>query len=173
MAHKLQFYYRGNVTYRFSQNLGAIEADTAENTEHSFNEPNMIHRFCKLKVTEVTGAVSHVGHTGLTLHLPINCAETRVAQTANLRLASFRRLAVLYMHNRHLSLQTQPKRNNTNITPNSKSRPNRKLKIQSNRMSENYDLIGAEYAELDETDFRDLGRREGEPQIHCDAGNRT
>lgn len=33
-------------------------------------------------------------------------------------------------------------------------------------ISENYNLIGTEYAKLDQTDFGHLRRRKGEPQIH-------
>ncbi|GER28748.1 P-loop nucleoside triphosphate hydrolasessuperfamily protein with CH (Calponin Homology) domain, partial [Striga asiatica] len=77
----------------------------------------------KLQVAKVTRALGHVSHTRLTLHLPINCPQTWVAQAPNFWLAPF-------------------------------------------RVTRNYDLIGTEYAKLDNADFGDLRRRKWEPQIH-------
>ncbi|GER27380.1 ATP phosphoribosyltransferase, partial [Striga asiatica] len=109
-----------------NQNFGTVEADTTENTENNLHESYVKHGLRKLQVAKVTWALSHVGHTRLTLHLPINCPQTWVAQAPNLRLTSFRGLAVLY----------------------------------------NYDLVRAEYAELDNADFGNLRRGIWEPQIH-------
>lgn len=80
------------------KDFGAIEANTTHNTEHSFQKPYMEHRFRQLEMPKMTGALSHVSHTGLALHLSVNGTEPWVTESARLRLPSLRCLTMLNMH---------------------------------------------------------------------------
>lgn len=65
--------------YLVGQNLRAIEANTAHDTEHSLQKSDMKHGLGKLEVPKVARALGHVRCTSVALHLPINGAKPRVA----------------------------------------------------------------------------------------------
>lgn len=84
------------MTNLIRQNLGAIVANTPQDGQHSLQETDMKHGLGELQMTKMTRAFRHAAGACLTLCVPINCPQPRVAETPHLGLTPIISLAALY-----------------------------------------------------------------------------
>jgi hypothetical protein len=72
-----------------NEQLGAMEADRAQNLEHRSEEPDVEHRLGQFEVPEVTGTLCHRTRAGGTLHLPIYGSHPGIEEALHLGLPLF------------------------------------------------------------------------------------
>ena len=93
--------------YLISEDLGAVEADTAHDGKYSLDKANVEHRLGEFKVTKVAWALCHPSHACLALDFPVNSPQSKVTEPTGLRLPPLHCLCMFYLNHRHLSLQRQ------------------------------------------------------------------
>jgi hypothetical protein len=113
--------------YLICKDFRAVEADTAHNGEYSLDEADVEHGFGQLKVAKVAWAFCHPGHASLALDFPVDSPKPWVTKPCRFRLPPLHSLCMLYLNDRHLSLQniiTPPSNSSTEFVRAQHVQPN-------------------------------------------------
>ena len=90
---------RSAEAYPVQQQFGVVEADAAQDPQHSPNEADVIHGLGQLDVTKVAWAVGCRGSVCNTALGAVCCAHTQVIDAALFRLAPLIELRSIHLCN--------------------------------------------------------------------------